>query len=574
MSHVVQTEPTEALELSPVLGRRFALRLSHLLVAAGFGLCFLYHNYIPLFHSDLWGHVAYGHWILENGTLPQEDPFVPLAEGVRTLDTSWLGQVLFALAESTGGDAWLSHLFSVTVLATYLVLTAAFYTQTGRLGLSAGGALLVWLIASTRHAVIRPEIFSSFCFALLLWLLVWEDRFRESRSATAGRPWRSWLLVPLIFAAWANLHGAFVVGLAVLGCRFGGRVIEVLARSRNATTLFQDAEVRRRLLLGEAALAGTLINPYGADLLIHTLVFPANPNLNDVVEWFPLEMASFEGITIGLSWVLMLIVFRHSRTKVTPTSVLLLSVFVLAACLRVRMATWYAPVLMLVLMPHLADIVEQLRERLGGRAGLRAFCRRYPSLGHALFFRSFRYTLLSVLVLWIAFAFSPASQVVLGGKQRPPQHLHSRDTPRELTAFLREHPPAGQVANPQWWGDWLAWKGPRGLELMMTTNTVHVAPHRVWKDYLTIAAAQTGLKERLDRYRINTVIVHKSHQKQLEWTLRRDTDWQIVYEDDLGLVAQRKGSIRDAREDDRDTQTTSMPHRRTNRGNNFNTIER
>ncbi len=542
MSNIVQTRPTETLELSPVLSRRFALRLKHLLVAAAFGLCFLYHNYIPLFHTDLWGHVSYGHWILENGQLPQEDPYVRLAEGVRTVDTAWLGQVLLAVAQRTGGDEWLSHVFAVTVLATYLVLAAAFYTQTGRAGLSVTGGLLVWLVAVTRHAVIRPEIFGSLCFALVLWIVVRERQRSDSgevtRRATLSA-WGSWIAVALIFAAWANLHGSFVVGFAVLGCHFAGRVLEVLGNTRSLVSVFQDAEVRRRLMIGELAVLATMINPYGFDLLIHTLVFPMNPNLNDVIEWYRLEMVSFEGITIGLSWVLMLVVLRHSRSKVRPADVLLLSVFVLAVCLRVRMVSWYAPVVVLVLMPHLADIAAQLRNRLGGWAGVRRFCRQHPALGHALYFRSFRYSLLTVLVLWVCFTFSPASQVLLGGKTRPPQHLYSRGTPQELTQFLRENPPVGQIANPQWWGDWLAWKGPENLNVFMTTNAVHVAPRRVWNDYLAIARGWSGLEQRLDRYRVDTVIVHKQLQTRLTQSMRSAQAWNIVYEDDLGLVAQR-----------------------------------
>jgi len=540
MSEVVQTEPIP-LELSPVLSRRFALRLHHFLIATGFGLFFLYHNYIPLFHTDVWGHVAYGEWILETGQIPQEDPFVRLAEGVHAVDTAWLGQALLATITRMGGDEWLSHAFAITILATYLMLAATFYARTGRIGIAAGGALIVWIIASTRHAVIRPEIFGSLCFAMLLWIVVREDVRRRpgATQAVFGRPYASWWIVPLIFAAWANLHGSFVVGFAVLGCRFGGRVIEVLVRSRSISAVIEDAEVRRRLLLGELAVAASLLNPFGMDLLIHTFLFPSNPNLNDIVEWYRLEMVSFEGITVGLSWVLMLVVLRHSRARVSATDVLLLGVFVLAVCLRIRMVSWYAPVAVLVLMPHLADVGLRLWGRWGGVAAARALCRTRPALGRTLFLRSFRYTVLTAFVLWVCFALSPFSRVVLGGKPRPPQHLYSSHTPRELTEYLRQNPPVGQIANPQWWGDWLARSGPAELEVFMTTNAVHVAPRQVWKDYLAIARGSAGLGGRLDRYRINTVVVHKETQIDLARLMRGRLGWDIVYEDDIGFVAQR-----------------------------------
>jgi hypothetical protein len=77
------------------------------------------------------------------------------------------------------------------------------------------------------------------------------------------------------------------------------------------------------------------------------------------------------------------------------------------------------------------------------------------------------------------------------------------------------------------------------MDVMMTTNSVHVVPPRVWRDYLAIAQAAPGLERRLNRYRANTIVVCKELQTQLEPTVRRLSGWDIVYEDDVGLVAVR-----------------------------------
>jgi hypothetical protein len=252
-------------------------------------------------------------------------------------------------------------------------------------------------------------------------------------------------------------------------------------------------------------------------------------------------MVSYEGIEIGFAWVLMLVLLRHSRAVVRPADVLLLVLFTLSICLRVRMITWYAPVFVMVLFPHLADVAEQLRQ-WGSRPALREF-------GEWLSRRSLVCTALTMLMVWIAFAFSPASRVVLGGKPRPVDHVYGKDTPRGITEYLREHPPRGQIANPQWWGDWLAWDGPIGLQVFMTTNAVHVAPQRVWKDYLAIARSGPGLQNRLDRYRVNTIVVHKELQQGLSREVRLLAGWKIAYEDDLGLIVTRDSSARSVDED-------------------------
>jgi hypothetical protein len=288
------------------------------------------------------------------------------------------------------------------------------------------------------------------------------------------------------------------------------------------------------LLLTELATIATLVNPYGMDLWIQTATFSQNPNLNDVLEWFRLEMVSFEGIEIGFSWLLLIVLFRHSRVRVRPTDVVLLCVFTLSVCLRVRMVTWYAPVVMLVLMPHLTDVWKRF-------ISSRKRSQRHVSepTSEPLTAASFRYTLLSALVVWLCFAFSPISSRILGGRPRGDDHVYSRGTPRAVTRFLRENPPEGQIANPQWWGDWLVWDGPPGLQVFMTTNAVHLAPNHVWKDYLAIARGNAGLERRLDRYRVNTIIVDKELQAPVVRVVRRLGGWKITYEDDRSLIVQR-----------------------------------
>lgn len=539
--------PTPVDVLTPKLQDNWALQGKHLLILASFCLLFMHYNYLPLFHSDVWGHITYGNWIIDHGRLPTEEPVISLAEGVPLVDTAWLGQVLLAGAGRLGDAEWYSHLFALTLLATYLMLARTFFLQTRRGGIAVLAAFVALGIGFSRHAVIRPEMFGNLCFAILLWLVVRTDEARgrnggpsdlrrlETPEIFVPCPWLAWIGIPLLFALWANLHGSFVVGFGVLGCYTLGRGIEVAWRERSPRAIAADRRFRRWLLLSELAVAGTILNPYGFDLLLHTFLFPSNENLQDVMEWFPLEAVSLEGIPMALSILLIVGLFRHSRARVAPGDALLLLLFGLAVCLRVRMIAWYAPVLMLVLTPHLRDVAEQVSQSELTNAARRAAA--------PLFVRSFRLSLLALLLLWLTFAFSPISRPILGGQPRSPGVLYSNDTPLAVTEWLREHPPQGMVANPQWWGDWIVWDGPDGIEVMMNTNAVHVVPRRVWKDYLAIAGAQPGLERRLDKYRINTIVVCRELQPALEERVYALNGWDVVYEDEIGLVAVRASQV-------------------------------
>jgi hypothetical protein len=505
-----------------------------------FCLFFLFNNYLRLFYSDIWGHIAYGNWMLDHQALPAEEPFVKLAEGMPVMCTAWGSQILLALGGRWGGPEAYSAMFAVSITLTYLLLARVCYLQTASIGLSVLAAMLAWGVNWGRHAVIRPEMFGGLCFAALLWLVVRSDS-KRNRSPEAGedlplsfeKKITLWLGVPLLFVVWANLHGSYVVGFAVLGAYALGRGVEVLWKERRLGAVLSDGIFRRWLVLTELAVLASVVNPYGFDLLLHTFLFPSNPNLADIVEWFPLEMVSIEGVTVGVSWLLLMFAFRHSRARVAVSDVILLAVFTLAVCTRVRMVAWYGPVWMLVIAPHLKDMFEQVRTSP-------ALENRYQSYDAWAGEGSSRIFLFSGLAVWLTFVFSPVSTFVLDAKPREPEMQYHGDTPLGITDYLRENPPEGLIANPQWWGDWLAFQGPPGLEVMMTTNAVHVVPPKVWRDYLAISAGQAGLESRLAKYRINTIVVHKKLQTDLYRVIQQSLGWKIVYEDDLGLVAVRR----------------------------------
>lgn len=530
-------QPDPDVVLVPKLDERFALTRTHMLLLAVGCLFFMYYNYTRLFHSDFWGHVAYGQWMLANGHLPAQELFVKWAEGVPVVCTAWLSQVFLGAISRSGDVEWFSHLFATTMLATYGAFAFTFYRQTRQWPTAVVCCLLAWIVVFSRHSIIRPEIFGSLCFAGLSLLLVLSDSVRTRQRGETPEPMSRryaithWACVFSLFVLWANLHGSFIVGYALLGAYLVGRAVEVLWEKQDLQFVFRDRLFQQRLIACELALAGSVLNPYGFDLLIHTLVFPSNPNLTDVWEWFPLEMVSLEGPFMLFSWVLLLVTLRHSRARVAASDVVLLSVFTVATCMRVRMIQWYGPALLLTLAPHLQDLFARLVPWLKDKD--------FGDTLEWLETRSFRHTLLAGLMIWMAFCFSPVSVPILGGSPRDPEHVYSSDTPRELTEFLKEHPPRGAIANPQWWGDWLALEGPEGLDVMMTTNAVHVVPPRVWKDYLAIAEGEAGLERRLDHYRINTMVISKSLQGPLYRQMRRLQGWKEVYDDEVGLILSR-----------------------------------
>ena len=536
---VERTYPADPV-LVPALSPRWALTKWHVALTATLALLFLVVNHLPLRGTDLWCHVVYGQWILEHGALPTADPVMPLAAGMRVVDSAWLSQTLLALVRPWG-DVWLANLFALVTLATYALLAGALYRRCGRLDLALVGLVTTLAIGWSRLTTIRPEIFAGLLFAALLGVVT---------RIEAGRyRWFDWLAVPAVLAVWANAHGSFPVGLLLLSALAVGQALDVAWRARSPWAALADRSTQRWFWLAELGAVATLVNPYGADLWLEVARFANNSNLGDLVEWFPMTFWGVGGLEFSLAWLALTLVLRHGRRPMPVAHVLLLISFGLAAAARVRMMTWFAPVYAWVVLPHLAELTDRFAARRGGRAR----CAGVPSsapyaedepgeawpLGATLPpGHRWSYTLVCGVICWMAFSLSDLCRPLMQSPPRSPSRLYGAQTPLATTAFLESQPPRGLVLAPQPWADWFVTHGPSGFQPMVTSN-VHLVPRKVWQDYQHIALAQPGWQAVADRYLIGTIIVDKAQQPILTPVLRRSTEWRVAHEDETGIVFQR-----------------------------------
>lgn len=194
-------------------------------VLAGFatilGLGFLYLSSCRLWHTDLWGHLAYGRHIWNAGGLPSTEPLMPLSRGVAFVDTSWLSQLIGFGAFEMYGTSAMQFVYAATIMLAIALLAWRCYQRTGSVVVTLGGLLLFAWVNRFQLQIVRPQLAGLDCFVLLLVLLT-------------ARRWSkaNWIAIPLLFAAWANLHGSFPIGLGLLASFAAGRAIDVARRSR------------------------------------------------------------------------------------------------------------------------------------------------------------------------------------------------------------------------------------------------------------------------------------------------------------------------------------------------------
>jgi hypothetical protein len=220
-------------------------------------LVFLMAARTPL-DSDLFWHLRAGSDSLQTLRPVLADTYSYTRAGQAWVNHSWLGQVVLAFVFRAGGWFGLSAL--VAVLAT-LSMVMLFRRMSGPPLWRAFIIILTVLVAAPVLTP-RPQIFS-LCLLVLLDTLLerYAVKLREpsaSRLSLLRQPF--WWVLGL-FILWSNLHGGYVLGLILLGCRGAG---ELLDRWAGRQASGSRRAVVEPLVLAALGLLVAAINPNGA----------------------------------------------------------------------------------------------------------------------------------------------------------------------------------------------------------------------------------------------------------------------------------------------------------------------
>lgn len=488
-------------------------------VTAGFvtflGVLYFLLSYQPLYHTDLWGHLAYGRLLWDQRALPATEPFMPLAEGMRFIDSAWLSQLLAFRAFSQWGNSALQGLHAALITGCFALITWRVYRAT-RSVLATIAALGVFAAINWyQFAIVRPQLAGMLCFVTLLCVLT--GRWKRA----------NWVFVPVLFALWANLHGSFIMGLAMLGCFTMGRAVDVWIRSGTPKAWLADRVLRRLLLLTELAAAAVLLNPYGLQLLSEVFAFSGNSNLRDLVEWDPLQIRSFPGQAVAWTALALAIAYRLSPRRISTAEVLTLVVLGGAGLWTQRLLVWWAPVAAMCLA-------------VNANAAWRKIRVKYPRPVASP--RASVWTVVTFGMAWICFAYTPFGLTVIQGRQVESKKSVSELTPVAATEYLVKHPPAGQVFNTYEWGDYLVWAGPKDLKIFVDSHA-HLVPNEVWRHYMSVINVAGDWNEILERYGVTTVVIDKQERRALISKLKDHADWKLEYEDGIASIYKRKSEL-------------------------------
>lgn len=527
------TDRPAARTLTPVLSAKYALRWPHCALVSAFVLLFMCAGYLPLVHVGTWSHAAVGDWVLSHGALPTMRPGAPLAEGQRWFADAWLTDTLMAAAHRAAGVEAVSWMFAVVMLAIALLAARTAYLLSDRKRFALLAAMCVAGFHFNLVAVVGPELLASLCLVTLLWMLVAAEHGRDASQEAAPPGWL-WAAAPALMVLWANLSGSVFVGAAVLASWAAGRWIDAAIDRRGLVAGAARADVRNSVLLAQLAIACSLLQPQGLDLWADWTLGAEGVVVASLGGYQPLGLISGAGAGCLIVWALAAVALRLSPRRVSAREAAYMLVGSILAAYNASWAVWFAPLAAVALAPHLAAIAKQ-SGWLGPKPRVRDF-----EPGQPVPVGTFAYTLVALLLVWIGFALSPVSNLVLGGKPRGRDRVMAAATPLAAGDYLAEHRPAGLVWTPADWGDWLRCAAP-GIDVSADARWTSL-PRQARYDIARVYRAEGDWTRALDRYGVALLVLDKSRHQALWEAASVDANWSVALEaGNQAILARKEG---------------------------------
>ncbi|MFN8567624.1 MAG: hypothetical protein U0Z44_08915 [Kouleothrix sp.] len=286
---------------------RFTLTLDHVWLAVALLLIALRPLLTPIPPNDFWWHLATGRIIASSGAIPTIDGFSYTRFGQPFFNQGWLAQLLMYMLHQAGGVPLILVVQSLVIALAYGLLLRLCIARSGRLRLSVALLMLVTLPLSFTNWIVRPQSYALPLFAAFLSIL---SEYRLGRSR------RLWLLPPLM-VLWVNIHGSFVLGLALIGLTFVGMALTRAQRPpapTGAATRF--SALGSLALWGALTAAAMLLNPRGLEVLGYVRnLLGSNAVTTLVTEWAPPTVRDLEGKIFFLFLMLCGAVLAYARQR-------------------------------------------------------------------------------------------------------------------------------------------------------------------------------------------------------------------------------------------------------------------
>ncbi len=496
-------------------------------------------------------HIRTGQLILATHTIPRVDPFSSMSASVTAGQPWYAWEWLYDVAAG-----WLDRAAGLNgvVLLTALMI-AALFGWTFRLLLQRGANVLVALVlvllaasAAMIHFQARPHVMSWLLTVVWFWILDSQEKTQagsvsnspEHSTIKTRHVWQVWVL-PLLMAVWVNVHGGFLVGLALLAIYWVGAVWQWFSLKGDR---FDDAlqkiravrRIRALALTGVLSAAATLVNPYGFKLHVHIYRYLSNRFLMDHIDEFQspnfhyVAQKCFAGLLM-----LTLVALAAKRREASASQGLVILFAVYAGLYASRNIPVSSLLLILVIGPWLSEM-----GRLAATGSVRwreplstSFLQRMGTTELSL--RGHLWPIAAVVVTcWIA-----VHGGKLGTRLLMDAHFDAKRFPVQAVDYLEKQGMQGPLVSPDYWGGYLIYRlYPR---VRMVVDDRHdFYGEEFLKSYLKMMHVEPGWQDFLQQHQARCVLVPKG--SALTNILAETAGWRPIYGDEVTVVFERSAT--------------------------------
>lgn len=454
---------------------------------------------------DLWPHLNLGRQIVEQGRLPDSVDYSYRAIHQTVTDQAWLGQVVLYGLYHAGGRELVQ--FAVALLyATGIGLLTVVCWRRSRSVYPTVFVVLSSLVLAASNISVRTQVFSFFCFQLasaLLWL--WPER----------RAW-PFLAYAVLQVLWANVHGAFPLGVILPGVFLAGRCLEVCEQN-GPRALLTDRLLRRWLTVTFVALAMCFVVPAPGEMIGYILGLVGRAQSRGITEWQANSVTEFTGAVFFLSVAAVILLLSRMKSSLGWREVLMLAVFFLLGVRATRMVVWWGSVSATVLAPSLL-LPKRFRST-------DATCQpESPAFNRAT-------ALVFLTFVALATPWTRQWNPLLSASRRL---AIPADEPAEAVSFLRQQQFSGRLFSRMEWGAYAAWHLP-GSGRIHLDAMIDFYPDVDWFAYQCVVNAVTGWEDVLANDNVDAVLL-AADESQIVEQLRSSADWTEAWSDSVALV--------------------------------------
>lgn len=463
----------------------------------------------PVINNDFWVHARLGEDVLATWQWPHVDSYSATAGGRPYIAFEWGAGVIFALVDRLGplaGTLLRVLLFVPTIALLYLAVPR----ERRDFALAVPFLLLCTYVIAFRSSV-RPHLFSLLFFSALLFALArWQRNPR----------WREILWLPASFALWVNLHGAFLLGLAVLGGVAGAMALSRLFPRLGAGPTPEWSRIWPLGVILLASALATLLNPYGVELLTYPITMTGENEFfrEFITEWqSPFERALRVGRYLVFWGWLGLLVFLWTgllgtlRRRTTTE----LGLALVLTWLSFR-ANRFIPYTAMVAFPIL---VSSWRDLLGPRP------RRRP--------------VLELVATGLLILTAVAHGYTMGKQVRPLGWGYGDTLPHQETAWMKKAGLGGVLFNDLMIdGDLVIHDLGPAVRPVMDAR-VDVYGEELYLEWRECRRSEASFIAYLDKYGVNLALLSRQALPLIK-TLNRLPSWQLVFATDSRVVFRKR----------------------------------